>query len=80
MLTLRSPSSRGAWIEMGGGHCRYPAGGVALLAGGVDRNPSRAIMRPLEKVALLAGGVDRNSKAGTQIVRMDSRPPRGGRR
>ena len=59
-----SPSSRRAWIEIVQGCGRHRLRHVALLAEGVDRNHSIAILSSLlECVALLAEGVDRNKIA-----------------
>ena len=53
---------------------------VALLAEGVDRNlQAEQSFRAEAQVALLAEGVDRNSIDQAAIIRMTSRPPRGGR-
>ena len=58
--TLRSPSSRRAWIEItvNGWPGNVPC--VALLAEGVDRNKKASSVAPAPQVALLAEGVDRN--------------------
>ena len=53
---------------------------VALLAEGVDRNFAQLYTyTSYANVALLAEGVDRNSIDQAAIIRMTSRPPRGGR-
>ena len=62
-LTLESPSSRRAWIEIRAipSECLWTA--VALLAEGVDRNLRHGLKMQGAYVALLAEGVDRNSCA-----------------
>ncbi len=59
-LFLLSPSSRRAWIEIPMAAACSPAGRVALLAEGVDRNIVHGCYRGGLSVALLAEGVDRN--------------------
>ena len=61
-----SPSSRRAWIEIFQCCHRSRFGTkVALLAEGVDRNPSELVDVGVPLVALLAEGVDRNIWPGT---------------
>ena len=56
-----SPSSRRAWIEISSAILLVARLRVALLAEGVDRNPSMVVVYNRKKaVALLAEGVDRN--------------------
>ena len=63
MVTLRSPSSRRAWIEIPHRNFTSLAKKVALLAEGVDRNRYRAGgLSRFAGVALLAEGVDRNDE------------------
>ena len=53
---------------------------VALLAEGVDRNTTAVeFLSGVWQVALLAEGVDRNFELADLHVRLDRRPPRGGR-
>ena len=52
---------------------------VALLAEGVDRNPTLALLGLPDLVALLAEGVDRNLPAVPAALVVGCRPPRGGR-
>ena len=59
-LIRRSPSSRRAWIEIRKAGRRNPRHAVALLAEGVDRNPTIKPPPLNFSVALLAEGVDRN--------------------
>ena len=76
----KSPSSRRAWIEISGSRIRRSTACVALLAEGVDRNFAQLYTyTSYANVALLAEGVDRNSIDQAAIIRMTSRPPRGGR-
>ena len=64
ILFDQSPSSRRAWIEIRCPRCSPPAGRVALLAEGVDRNLVVLLHRLHDReVALLAEGVDRNPTA-----------------
>ena len=58
--SIRSPSSRRAWIEIRQEYQQSVCSWVALLAEGVDRNRKPRATPPRWKVALLAEGVDRN--------------------
>ena len=60
-VTLTSPSSRRAWIEIEDFHLDAVCFCVALLAEGVDRNKEINALFNNIRVALLAEGVDRNS-------------------
>ena len=63
LLLIVSPSSRRAWIEIAASRFISVAMRVALLAEGVDRNPSGSLSNVGHgMVALLAEGVDRNCK------------------
>ena len=55
------------------------AGLVALLAEGVDRNSIAFTALCRSFVALLAEGVDRNRNLLHNRLRLNGRPPRGGR-
>ena len=62
--SLRSPSSRRAWVEMQQPKLCGMQVSVALLAEGVGRNATTQIMRDASfAVALLAEGVGRNRRA-----------------
>ena len=75
-----SPSSRRAWVEMACWKNDRLEPKVALLAEGVGRNPKRhGAIHFSRKVALLAEGVGRNETMLTRFLKMQSRPPRGGR-
>ena len=65
-----SPSSRRAWIEILHGGQLLRRDLVALLAEGVDRNPSGLFAAQGRQVALLAEGVDRNSNAIKKLYRL----------
>ena len=58
--TQRSLPSRGAWIEIGRRLLACARGGVAPLAGSVDRNRPFLEIYSFVAVAPLAGSVDRN--------------------
>ena len=79
LLTLRSPSSRRAWIEIYYGIWDNVAKCVALLAEGVDRNCPVSLFLRFCLVALLAEGVDRNILTSALTSMLAGRPPRGGR-
>ena len=71
----QSPSSRRAWIEMETLSPRPMSWPVALLAEGVDRNPSAgAWPRGCGRVALLAEGVDRNQGLKHEEIQLDGSP------
>ena len=76
----QSPSSRRAGIEISKLLVNILPLYVALLAEGGDRNEcfERLVCTGV-LVALLAEGGDRNSIDQAAIIRMTSRPPRGGR-
>ena len=60
MVSVWSPSSRRAWIEICFAGQWTQTAGVALLAEGVDRNILNTQNATQGLVALLAEGVDRN--------------------
>ena len=74
-LSLMSPSSRRAWIEISGSRRAGSRSSVALLAEGVDRNVTRSSEVQREAiVALLAEGVDRNTALPVASVASSSSP------
>ena len=80
VTSVKSPSSRRAWIEIPNVPTADDTEQVALLAEGVDRNSCFPdISEKRASVALLAEGVDRNSGKGYITQKGWGRPPRGGR-
>ena len=78
-VTVASPSSRRAWIEISPAIVGRIAAQVALLAEGVDRNVLALGFAGCCRVALLAEGVDRNIFWVHPCFHLYGRPPRGGR-
>ena len=77
---IPSPSTRRAWIEIGGRVGLSCGDRVALHPEGVDRNESPEDIRVrISNVALHPEGVDRNEHRNADFTALNGRPPPGGR-